>query len=239
VLAAVVAVATAWGSGAPAALAQEAERPGRPPEIAVVGDGMARAQPDVVTIRLGVDINAQTPADALTQTRTAAERVVQRLRQGGVAEADVQTSGLNVYPIQAPTTQGPPDPTKVSGYHGTASIVAQVPDAGQAGALLDAAVQAGATSVQGLSFGIRDERSLRIQALRTAIADARPKAEAAAASAGLILGGVRAVVEQPLGAPSLPGIGGLGGGAAETQGIAPGQLSVTTRVLVFYDVTTP
>jgi uncharacterized protein YggE len=236
VLAAAAAAAATWGLGAPAARAQEVAPPPPGPAITVAGDGTARAQPDVVTIRLGVDVNAQTPADALTQTRTAADRVVQRLRQGGVAEADVQTSGLNVYPIQAPTPSGPPDPTRVSGYHGTSSIVAQVQDVGQAGLLLDAALQAGATSVQGVSFGLRDDSALRRQALQLAIAAARPKAEAAAAAAGLTLGGIRTVVEQPPGGGPPPGPGGgLGAGPGGGEGIAPGQLSVATRVLVTYD----
>jgi uncharacterized protein YggE len=204
--------------------------------ITVAGEGTARARPDVITVRLGVDVTAQTPAEALSRTREGAERVVQRLRQGGVAEGDVQTSGLHVFPIQAPSSQGPPDPTRISGYRGSASVVAQVQDASQVGALLDGAVQAGATSVQGLSYGIKDESALRRQAMQAAIAAARPEAEAAASAAGLTLQGVRAIVEQPSRPPLPPGTGTGGGGGGPGDGIAPGQLSVTTRVLVTYDV---
>lgn len=222
-----------WGLGAPLAQAQEAQVPGVP-GITVVGDGSATAQPDTTTIRLGVDVTAQTPAEALSRTRGGAEQVVQRLRERGVPEGDVQTSGLNVFPIQAPSRDGPPDPTAISGYRGNATITAQARDVSQVGALLDAAIQAGATSVQGLSFGIRDDSTLRRRAMTAAIAAARPQAEAAAAAAGLTITGVRAIVEIPFGVPAARGAGGLGGGAGE--GIATGELSVAVRVQVTFDV---
>lgn len=222
-----------WGLDVPRAQAQELQAP-EASGITVIGDGSATAQPDTTTIRLGVEVTAQTPAEALSRTREGAERVVQRLRERGVPEGDVQTSGLNVFPIQAPTREGPPDPTAVRGYRGNASITAQARDVAQVGALLDASIEAGATSVQGLSFGIRDDSALRRQALVTAIAAARPKAEAAAGAAGLTITGVRAIVEQPYGPPAPRAAGGLGGGAAE--GIAPGELTVVVRAQVTFDV---
>jgi uncharacterized protein YggE len=112
-----------------------------------------------------------------------------------------------------------------------ADLAVQVADVARAGALLETAMQAGTTSVEGLSFGLRDDTALRREALTAAIQDARPRAEAAAATAGLRLGGIRSVVELASTGPSHPTMGGGAGG-----GIAPGDLTVGVRVQVTYDV---
>jgi uncharacterized protein YggE len=87
--------------------------------------------------------------------------------------------------------------------------------------------------VQGLSYGVKDDRDLRTQALRAAIGDAEPRAMAAATAAGLTLVGVRSIEELPLAPPK--GSYGLGGGGG--TGLAPGELSAVVRVQVTYDVT--
>jgi hypothetical protein len=79
---------------------------------------------------------------------------------------------------------------------------------------------------------VRDTSQLARQALQAAIRDSRPKAEAAAAAAGLTLGDVRAVVETPVGPPMARGQSGGAGG----EGIAPGETQVSARVLVTYNV---
>lgn len=209
------------------------------PGITVVGDGSVRVRPDSATLSLGVEASAPTAAAALGQAQAGAERVLQRMRELGVAEEDLQTSGLNVFPVQGggrePVAPAPGPGAPPTTYRGFISVTVRVADARdpqRVAQLLDAAVQAGATTVQGLSFGVRDTRDLQRQSIAAAIADSRPKAESAAVAAGLQLGGVRAVVEQP-GAAGLRA--GFGGGAAES--IAPGTSEVAVRVLVTYNVT--
>ena len=218
-------------------VAHAQETPAAPPSlpgITVVGDGVVQARPNTTSVNLGVQVTATTPAEALAQARQRTERVLQRLRELGVPESDLQTSGLTVNPNFGPGRDPTAQPT-VTGYNGSANVSVQVADVNRVGELLTAAVDAGANMVHGLSYGIRDDAALRRQAILAAIADARPKAEAVAQATGLTLGPVRAVVEVPLGGP--PGLfrGGLGGGASE--GLAPGELSVTARVHVTYDVT--
>ena len=216
------------------ALAQEAPAaPPTMPGITVVGDGVVQARPNTTSVNLGVQVTANTPAEALAQARQRTERVLQRLRELGIAEADLQTSGLTVNPNFGPARDPAAQPT-VTNYNGSATVSVQVADVNRVGDILTAAVDAGANLVHGLTYGIRDDAALRRQALLAAIADARPKAEAVAQASGLTLGAVRAVVEVPVGGP--PGLfrGGLGGGASEA--ISPGELSVSARIQVTYDV---
>jgi uncharacterized protein YggE len=133
--------------------------------------------------------------------------------------------------MEDPRREGMAEPPPVTSYRGSSTLTVQVQDINRVAPLLDAAVQAGASAVQGLSFGLRDDTPQRRQALEAAIADARPRAEAAARAAGLTVTGVRAVVEQPINPPR-GGAGGFGGG----DGIATGEISVGARALVTFDV---
>ncbi len=215
--------------------AQEAlaSRAGERAGIAVIGEGTARAKPDTITLRLGVEVNAQTPTAALARTRETTERVLQRLRDQGVAEADLQTTGLNVFRVQDGPPPAPTVPNQVAPtpYRGFASVGVKVADVARAGALLEAAMQAGATSVEGLGYALRDDSQLRLVAITDAIRNARPRAEAAAAAAGLRLGGVRAVAEIDGTTQPRPE---RGGGAGE--GLAPGETEVVALVRVTFDV---
>jgi uncharacterized protein YggE len=201
--------------------------------ITVLGDGMARAEPDTFTVRFCIQTTAKSPAEALFQAREATELLVQLLRDRDVPERDLQTSDLVVFPIQAPPKNGSPEPWAITGYQGNATVTLQVDDPRKLNALLTAALPAGVTSVHGISYGLRDESDLRRQALQAALSDARPKAEAMAAAAGLTVTGVRTVVEEPFGQPRPLGGGGRGSGLAV---IAPGELAVAVRVSVTYDV---
>jgi uncharacterized protein YggE len=232
-LAGVLAAGLAGGMRAPAAMAQETQVPATA-GISVIGQGEVRAKPDVITARLGIEVTAAAPADALNQTRQRADQVIARLRERGIPEADIQTSNLNVFPVQAPP-RDPTAPPAITGYRGSATVTALLPDVSQASALLTAAIEAGANSVQGLSYGLRDEAPLRTQALQAAITQARPKAEAAASAAGLRVTGVRAVQEFAGGVP-IP-LGGGRGGAGGGEGIAPGELTVAVMAQVTFDVT--
>jgi hypothetical protein len=204
------------------------------PGITVVGDGVVSVKPDTCALHLGVHSTARTASDALAGTRRVAERIVQQLRAQGVGEGDLQTSGLNVYPIEGRTPDGGIDPAATTGYRASATISIDAADVARAGALLDAGMQAGATSVQGLTYGLRQEAPARQRALQAAIEDARGKAQALAMAARLPLGAIRSVVEQqtfPL--AGAKGIGGLGGGG---EGIAPGEHTVASRVAVTFGV---
>ena len=71
----------------------------------------------------------------------------------------------------------------------------------KAGALIDAAVEAGANQVNGPTMSVADQSSLYRQALKAAMADARLSAETLAAAAGRSLGKVTTVVESSGSAP--------------------------------------
>ena len=242
---AIAAASAAWfltlaaGSWSPAR-AEGAEAQERPPAVApgitVIGNGTAGAQPNATLVRLGVEVTGRTAIEALSGTRQRSESVLQRLRGLGIADAQLQTTGVSVYPIMGPPHDGPGDRAAVTGYRGSATISTRLltTDAARLGAVLSAAVEAGANAVHGVTFGVSDDRVLQQQALVAAMADAQAKAGAIADAAGLRLGAIDAVVEVPVSGP--PGPLGRGGPEVGPDGIAPGELTVAARVEVTYSV---
>jgi uncharacterized protein YggE len=72
----------------------------------------------------------------------------------------------------------------------------RVDDVSRAGEVLDAAVGSGATSVSGVRFDLKDRSAAEREALKKAVADARGRADAAAAGAGMKVERVVKIEEQ-------------------------------------------
>ena len=74
------------------ALAQEV------PQIHVTGQGEVSVAPDLARVQVGVTTQAEAAADALAANSEATAAVLARLAEQGVAEADLQTGNLSLYP---------------------------------------------------------------------------------------------------------------------------------------------
>ena len=84
--------------------------------------------------------------------------------------------------------------SEVTGF-AASNVVTAIADVDRAGALIDAAVEAGANQVNGPTMSVADQGKLYRQALKAAVADARLSAETLADAAGRSLGKVTSVVE--------------------------------------------
>jgi len=203
-------------------LGRAADTPPAGRSITVNGTGSVTTVPDRATFSFGADARATTAKAAISQANDAAGAVAAALKKAGVASADLQTSQISLEP------QTTDDGTRVTGYVASSSVTATTSVA-NAGSLVDAAVDAGATSVSGPSLSRADTDALYRDALKQAVADARSKAEALAAASGLTLGAVRTVVEGG-GAP-VP----LPMAASAAAEIEPGTQSVGATVTVTFD----
>jgi uncharacterized protein YggE len=186
--------------------------------ITVTGNGTVQTVPDRATFSFTVRTNAETAKDALAKNGAAADAVAAVLK----GAANVQTSDVSL--DQRYDQNGNP----IAGYTATTTVSADAP-LDKAGALIDAAVAAGATSFSGPSFSRSDENDLYRAALKDAVADAKAKGDALAAASGLTLGAVQTVVEgsqvvvpQPLAA------------AGDSAKIEPGTQEVGATVTVTF-----
>ncbi|MCL4459666.1 MAG: SIMPL domain-containing protein [Chloroflexi bacterium] len=197
-----------------------------PSGITVWGDGSVKAAPDIAYVTVGVQTRAATAQEAQRENASAMKNVLAKLEQLGLTKKDLQTSGINIYPVME-------KPGTVSGYTVTNNVMVTVHDVSKAGEVFDAAIGAGANTGGNVRFAIKDDSKLRQAALEAAVKAARPKAEAIASALGVKIKDVQSVTEEygggPMPLPYAKGAEGMGG-----TPILPGELTITARVRIVY-----
>ena len=103
----------------------------------------------------------------------------------------------------------------------------------RAGAVVDAAVKAGADGVSGPSLSLSDQDALYNDALKKAVANAQTKAAALADAAGLHLGSAQTVVEGSAPGPVVWGAS-KAADAPTTITVEPGTQETDATVTVTY-----
>jgi uncharacterized protein YggE len=200
------------------------------PGITVVGMGTARAVPDVADWSFGVQSEAESASAALEGASSATREILAALRDAGIAQEDLRTEQVSLYPR---TTD---DGRAVIGYTASSSVHATVRELEEAGAVVDAAVRAGANQVYGPSLRVSDSREQYSAAAEAAIDDARARAEALAAKAGLTLGAPVAIIESGAGVPGPLYDRAMAGAEAAGVPIEPGVNEITATLTVTFAI---
>src|ERR1700759_4028581 len=157
-----------------------------PGTVTTTGHGSVTLVPDTATISAGVHTQAKTAAAALAQNAAAMNDVIAALEAHG--GDDLQTEQVSLQPQTSPSGA-------VTGYAADDSVSASSPIAG-AGALIDAAVAAGANTVSGPTLEVDAKDAPYRKALAAAVGDARAKAQALAAAGGFSVGPISSVSEE-------------------------------------------
>ena len=160
--------------------------------IVVSGTGRVAVEPDVAELRLGVAVSRGSVEVARAAAAEAMTAILGAVVAAGVATRDVRTTLLSVQPRY--DYRDGTAPTLV-GYDLANIVEVTVRDLGVLGAIVDAALSAGATSLDGLSFQVDDPREAERAARLAAVAEARSRAEVLAEAAGVTIGGVADIVE--------------------------------------------
>ena len=105
-------------------------------------------------------------------------------------------------------------------------------------ASIGSALGAGANSVNGLSFGFADQKGLESDARKSAVADAKSRAQDIADALGVKLGDPLQVTEggisgQP---PPVFPMAADGRGSAAAPPISPGELTVSDSVYIVFSI---
>ena len=203
--------------------------------VTATGTGKASAAPDQATVSFGVTRQASNAKSALDQASSAAAQVTSAVKKAGVADKDIQTADVNVYPqYSTPSASGK---STISGYQASITVSVIARDLAKLGDLITAANQAGADSVSGPSFGIADDSPAQADATTKAVADARRSAEAMAKAAGRSLGAVVSMSSSNVSNVPLPMSSPAAVGSAQASvPIQPGQLQVTSEVTVVFQL---
>jgi uncharacterized protein YggE len=200
------------------------------PGLTVVGEGVARGEPDLAYVTAGVQTRAAAAKDAQDENNRLMEAVVARVKALGIGEPEIRTSGITLFPVNEPPHDRP------VGYHATNAVRVTVRSPRQVGAVLDATIAAGANQAGEVRFAFRDEAPLRRQALDQAIRAAKGDAEAIAQSSGLRLGALQSIAIEPTGGPMAAEGVPSATHAPMSPPLQPGQLAVVARVRVVYQL---
>lgn len=201
-----VALSLALAAAAPlAARAQEAAKP-REATIVVTGEGTAEMAPDMALIDLGVVKDAKTAREALDANSAAMTEILAALKDAGIEDRDLQTSGFSINPqYQYPqSSTGENPPPVLLGFQVANSVTLRVRDLAKLGEILDKAVTLGANQGGGIRF-VNDKPDTAVSAARKkAVENAMAKAKELTDAAGVGLGRVLEISETSYRAEPMP-----------------------------------
>ena len=172
--------------------------------------------------------------EAVSQNNQIYERVVAALEKLGVARGDVTLAYYNVNYNPPPHVMPPASNGERYGYTVSRTFSVKVRSIGKAGAVSDACVGAGATSINGVSFGLADPSAARSQAIAKAEADARNAAEALARTANVRIVSVKSIELQNGGMVGPPVPMGAMARAATPTVFDQSNVSVSVSVTVVF-----
>ena len=167
--------------------------------ISVGGIGRITTVPDVADVRVGVMITRAKVRDAQAAAATAMQAVIAALRKAGIADKDVQTTSLSLQPVYDYSSNG--TPPKLTGYQIVNAVQATVRKLDTISDVIDGALAAGATTLDGITFRVDDPAAAEAQARDAAMKNARAKADALAKAAGVSITAVSSITEQSGSAP--------------------------------------
>jgi uncharacterized protein len=154
--------------------------------ITVQGTASAISVPDRAELSFGVESQGQTARAALSANAAEMRRVLAAVKAAGGTELKTQSVSLSPRYNER---------NEVQAFVATNTVSATIKEIEKAGALIDAAVNAGANQVYGPSLTRGDQSGLYRSALKAAVADARASAQALASASNLSLGRITAIVE--------------------------------------------
>jgi len=190
--AAALAAAMAMGLGAKAGMAAEGDK-GMERTVSVSATGSVAVEPDIAHVTAGVVAEADTAKEAITRNSAAMTKVVSALKGAGIASKDLQTTSLNVEPRYTQAKDG--KAASISGYRVSNQVGLIVRDVRRLGEVLDQVIAAGANQVNRISFDVANAETIKDEARKQAMANARRRAELYVAAAGVKLGPVLRISE--------------------------------------------
>jgi len=166
-------------------------KPAATGSISVSGSSAIRVQPDRVVLIFGVETFARTPRASQSQNARLSREVLDAIRAHSIAERHIATAHFALHPRYDDY-----DRNVISGYEARNTIAVTLRDVQKLEPVLVAALEAGATAVDGIEFSITNLRELRDEARELAVQAALEKATAMSAAADMTLGDVTNIREE-------------------------------------------
>jgi uncharacterized protein YggE len=199
----------------------------------VVATGEVTRVPDIARISTGVITTAPSATAALEQNAAQMRRVRDALRRAGIADRDVQTSAINLYPDYRQDERG--GNPQLIGYRAQNEVTVRFRDIANTGKILDALVAEGANQINGPMLSIDKPEAALDEARTKALANARARAELYARATGKKVGRIVAISEGGAGMPG-PIYGRAASMMAESTKIDPGEQALSVTLSVTFEL---
>lgn len=192
--------------------------------------------PDLATIGAGVTSDAPTASEALRQNSAEMQKVIARIKTLGIAEKDIQTTGINLnarYDYDQDTQK-----QVFRGYQAANRVSIILRKIDETSRVLDVLVAAGATDLSGPAFGIDDVQPAVDTARTRAMARAAAQAKSYAAMLGYAGARVLSITESMSGSGPMPQMPKVQASAdfATLPPVQPGMVSTGINVTVSYEL---
>ncbi len=194
------------------------------------------ADPDVADISAGVTTQAQSAVEAMRANSTAMRAVIDKIKALGIAERDIQTTGVN---LSAQYDYDQEARRQVfNGYSASNRVSVKLRDIAKVGEVLDALVAAGATDLGGPSWSIADPKQAQAQARRNAVQTAQAQALEYARMAGYAKVRLLEINETTGAQPPMPFVRAQSMDAAKMSApVQPGVVEAQVTITVKYEMT--
>ena len=204
--------------------------------LSVSASADAKRVPDVANISTGVVTQAADANAAMRSNAVQMDKVMKAIRAGGIAERDIQTSGMSLNPQYNYKDNAPPT---ITGYQASNTVSITVRDLSKLGRVLDTLVEQGANQVNGPSFEVDkpDEAydEARVGALKKAQARATTYADALGLKVRRIVSISEGGSSMPRPMPEMRAMAADAGMAKETS-VAPGETTLSVNLDVVFEL---
>ena len=207
--------------------------------ISVSGDGKVYAIPDIAVLSLGIEAQELTVAEAQKEAASAMDKVLKALKDGGVAEKDIQTQRFSIYPVRRWIEKE--NREEIIGYRVSNMVTAKIRQIEKTGDIIDKVTSAGGdlTRIQDIGFTIDDPAPYYKEAREKAVKSAAEKAKQLADLSEVKLGKPLYISEGGVYTPPIlrkDMYAMEGAAAAPSTPISPGELEIQLTVSIVYSI---
>lgn len=214
--------------------------------LTVRGSAELQKPADQLRLRIAVTTEGPEAESAMNENSRKANDVIAALRKAGLTEKEYETGHYQIHPVYShrpPRGQMEADwKARIVGYRVMNSLNIKTTKIDLAGALIEAATQAGADTIDSIWFDLADPRKHRAHAIREATANAKSDADALAGASEQRLVRIISISLDDAQAPPIPmhdmvmARGALAALAAPSTPIQPGEVTIHAAVTLVYEI---
>jgi uncharacterized protein YggE len=212
------------------------------PRLSVRGDAVLHKPADQMRLRIAVVTEAQEAQAAVTENNRRTAAVVTAIEKVGLDKTEYQTGRFSIRPRHSrrPRQAAPDWMPQIIGYEVTNSLAIRTKKLDLAGKLIEAANNAGANSIDAISFDLADHRLHRAEAIATAAVNARADAAILARASEVRLVRILSIqlddARPPAPDPRMMRAEASIAGVASAPPIQPGDVPVQASVTIVYEI---